>query len=29
MIGVSQGEKNIIAIPQNMDWLKNNLENEE
>lgn len=26
---VSLGEKNLSPIPKNIDWLKNNLENEE
>ena len=29
MIQVSQGEKNLSPIPKNVDWLKNNLDNEE
>ena len=29
MIDMSQGEKNLSPIPKNVDWLKNNLENEE
>ena len=26
---MSQGEKNLSPIPKNVDWLKNNLENED
>jgi|TARA_B110000285_G_C14902927_1_gene504173 hypothetical protein len=29
MIDMSHGEKNLSPIPKNLDWLKNNLENEE
>lgn len=29
MIEMSHGEKNLSPIPKNLDWLKNNLENEE
>lgn len=29
MIDMSQGEKNLSPIPKNVDWLKNNLENED